>query len=138
MRDAVGPYVLRAADLHIVWHLPLSIIRHVQVEVAIVVVVEEGAARGPVGTADTRNLADVLERAVAIIEIQHIHAVIAEEDVLVAVVVDVADHDAVAVARESKARRFGHFLKAVAAQVLVEPIGPIPAVPSGRSVPVAK
>ena len=101
---------------------PAAVVGHVDVQKAIIVVIEHGAAGRPVGRVDAGLLADVLEGAVAVIEVQHVDAVVAQEDVLVAVVVDVAGDDAVAEAAVAQARRLGHILEVVAAQVLVQPV----------------
>ena len=102
--QTVGPHVRLAAEPIVVRQLPLTIIAHIKVEVAIVVIVEERPAHRPVRTADSRSLADIPERAFAVIEKKHIRAVVAEEDVLVAVVVDVSDDDAMAISGEPQAR----------------------------------
>ena len=72
------------------------------------------------------------ERAVAVVEVEDVRAVVAEEDVRVAVVVDVADDDPVAEAREAQARRLGHVLELAVAQVLVEPVRALPGGPEGQ------
>ena len=83
------------------------------------------------------SLADVPEGAIAVIEKEYIRAVIAEEDVLVAIVVDISDDDAMAVSGEAQARRLGRVLKVVVAQVLVEPVGALRR-PQRQERPVAK
>ena len=87
--------------------LPLAVVGDVDVEVAVVVVVEHRPAGRPVRLVDPGRLADVVEGAVAVIEVEDVRAVVAQEDVLVAVVVDVADDDPVAEAGEAEARRLG-------------------------------
>ena len=49
-----------------------AVIGHVKVEVAIVVVVEEGPAGGPARTVDSSRRADVRERPIAVIEIEDV------------------------------------------------------------------
>ena len=62
------------------------------------------------------------ERPVAVVEVEDVWSVVAEEDVRIAVVVDVADDDPVAKPREPEPRRLGHVPELVAAQVLEQPV----------------
>ena len=63
------------------------------------------------------------EGAVAVIKEEGIAAKVAQEDVLIAIVVDVASDDAVAVAAESQTRPLGDILKPATARVAVQAIG---------------
>ena len=142
VRRAVEPDPLRlepAAELVVLGELPVAVVGDVEVEVAVVVVVEERPARRPVGPVDPGRLADVAERAVAVVQEEDVRAVVAEEDVGVAVVVDVADDDPVAEPREAEARltrsRPGTGCRPGSCRA---GSGPSWAVPRGRSVAVAK
>src|SRR5262249_17282129 len=73
--------------------------------------------------ANPRRLADVLERSVAIVEVEDIRPVVAEDQVLVAIVVEITGHGSVAEARVADARFFGHVLEFVVPQVFVELVG---------------
>ena len=87
--QADPPRLELAAEDVVLGQLPDAVLGDVEVEVAVVVVVEPGPARGPSGSVDPGRGADVAEGAVAVIEVQGVAAVVAEEDVGIAVVVDV-------------------------------------------------
>src|SRR5262249_30011651 len=107
----------------VVWEPPVPVVGDVKVEVAVVVVVEEGPAGGPTRAVDPGGPTDVLERPIAAIAIEDVVAVVAQEDVRIAVVVDIADDDPVAEPREAQAGRPGDIPEPTAAQVAVEPVG---------------
>src|SRR5262249_52178622 len=95
--DTLG---LVAAEDVVVRKLPVAVVGQIEIQVAIVIIIEERAAGGPVGPVDAGGLADVAERAVAIVEKQGVGTIVAEEEVGIAVVVDVAGQDAVTVTCE--------------------------------------
>ena len=77
---------------------PLHVARDEQIELAVVVVVEEPRARAPPASRDTpARLGHVGERAVAVVVIQRVAAVIRHVEIFEAVVVVVAHRDAHAV-----------------------------------------
>jgi len=102
----------------ILGELPDAVVGDVEVEVAVVVVVEERPARGPVGSVDPRRLADVPERPVAIVQEEDVRSVVTEKDVRIPVVVDVADDAPVSEAPVAVPGRRGHVLELVPAEVL--------------------
>ena len=96
------------------------------VEVEVAVAVEVGPGRGgrPVAVAaESRRLGDVFEGAVASIMIEGVRPPPGDEHVGTAVVVVVADGDAVAVAREiRRCRRLGDVLEGPIAPIAEESI----------------
>ena len=79
--------------------VPDEVVADVQVEVAVAVEVGEGRGGRPVAVAaQAGGLGDVLEGAVAPVAVEGIRPPSGDEQVGVAVVVDIADGDAVAVA----------------------------------------
>ena len=80
----------------VVRQLPEPVVGDVKVEVSVAIEVEEGCARGPAGRAHACRRAGILKRPVAIVAIEDIRAVVAEEHVLVAVVINIADRDPMA------------------------------------------
>ena len=103
----------------------MPIVRHVEIKIPIVVVIEESPTAGPIEATDARVFGNIFESTVTVVEEKHIRAVIAEEDVLIAIVVDVAHHDAVAKTCESKARRLSHVFKSVVTLIAIEPVGSV-------------
>ena len=76
---------------------PIHVASDEEVEPAVVVVVEEPGARAPSAGRHTGAFRDVGERAVAIVAIERVSAVVGDVEVCEAVVVVVADRDAHAV-----------------------------------------
>ena len=103
--------------------IPAPVVRHINIKKSIVIIIEHRPAGRPVGCVDPRLFADVFIRTVAVIEVELVGPIVTQEDVLIAVVVDVAADDAVAKAAKSQSRRFGNVLKLVLAQVFVQPVG---------------
>ncbi len=83
---------------------PIPIVRDVNIQVAVVVIIEHRPAGGPARPVNAGRTTHVPERAVAVVEVQDIRPVIAQEDIRVGVVVDVADDDPVAEPSVSEAR----------------------------------
>ena len=83
----------------------VHVIRDHEVEMAVAVVVHEGAAGAPglAGAGDTGFVADVGESAVAVVVVQHVVAVVSDIQVDVAVVVVVTDAHALSPAGVSEA-----------------------------------
>jgi hypothetical protein len=94
----------------------------VEVEVAVAVRVEEGAADGPDRIVDAAGLADVGEARVAVVEEQARAAVGAHVDVPVAVGVHVADREALRVEGDVEPAARGHVLEGPVTQVAVEAV----------------
>ena len=77
-----------------------------EIELAVAIVVNEGAAGAPARflAGDARLFADVGEGAVAVVVVENVLAVVGDEQVVEAVVVVVADADALSPAAVANAR----------------------------------
>ena len=77
-----------------------------EIELAVAIVIDEGAARAPARllACDAGLLADVGEGAVAVVVVENVLAVVGDEQVVAAIVVVVADADALAPAASASAR----------------------------------
>jgi hypothetical protein len=87
-----------------------------------VVVVHEGGARGPFAAGDAGLGRGVGEAACALVAIELVGEDAGDVEVLVAVVVVVADRDSLAVARAGEARRLRHVLEAAVRLLAVEAV----------------
>src|SRR5207248_8340717 len=103
---------------------PVAVARDVKVEPAVTVIVEERRRRRP-GSAFRPEVWGGAERAVALVEIEHIRPVVGQVEVGEAVVVDVADRHAVAEAPEADAGSLGDVLEPAVAGVAIQlvPLG---------------
>jgi hypothetical protein len=69
-------------------------------------------------------MADILERPVAVVQVKHVGPIVAQEHVLIAVVVDVANDDPVAESPIAQSGNVGHVTELAVAQVPVQPVWP--------------
>src|SRR6185437_15720153 len=120
--------------------VPGRIVADVEVEVAVVVEVGEGGRRRPVAVAAQPGARrDIPERAIALVAIERVGAPAGDEEVRVAIVVDVADGDAVAVAAGHPADPGGlrDVLERAIAPVAEEAVaGPRPRLVGGEGPPL--
>src|SRR5208283_1435274 len=67
-----------------------------QIDFAVAIEVDEGATRTPgfAGASDTGFCADIAERPVTVVVVQHIFPVVGDEKIFVAVIVVIADANA--------------------------------------------
>ena len=103
--------------------------RHVQIEIAVGVGVEERAARAPAAGRDAGLRRDVLEGAVALVPEQHVGAPVGDVEIDAAVAVGVARADALSPGREIDAGLRRHVLEAPAAQIAEERVAMRDALP---------
>src|SRR5206468_2458122 len=103
-----------------------------EIEPSVAVVVKEGAARAPSCTAlhQTGAARDVLERAVSSVSVQAVLAPIGDEEIVVPVIVVVADAGALAPTARAQPGAFGDILK--------RPVSPIPVQVIGWLLPLGK
>ena len=101
---------------------PAAVVGHIDVQVAVIVVVQHGATGGPVGCIDSGRVADVLECPVAVVQVKHVGPVIAQKHILIAVVVNISHDDAVAVSPETQTGSVGHVAELEVAEVLVKAV----------------
>ena len=78
------------------FQVEVDVVGDEEVEFAVAIVIDESATCGPAGShaRDSGLLADVGEGAVAVVVVEHVLAVVGDEQIVVAVVVVVADADA--------------------------------------------
>ena len=125
----VGPAVGRVAALAR-GQAVVDVVDDVEIEIAVAVVVEEaGTDRPALSAADARPGGDILEGAIAAVAPQLVGAEVGEEDVDMAVAVDVTGRDAHAVAggvQAARCRDVGETQLALAVRqlVAVETVGP--------------
>ena len=107
--DAVAGLAPPAPDVGLACEGPIEVVRDEEVEPAVVVVVEKRRARLQRVTrhGHARGGRNVLEPAVALVVIEHVVAVVGHEHVRVAVIVVVADRDALGVAADALAAQAG-------------------------------
>src|SRR5882762_3417993 len=108
---------------------PIDVTGHEQVELAVIVVVEESGARAPPAGGDSGRFRDVGERAISVVVVQRVAAVVGHVDIFEAVVVIVAHGDAhsVVVLRHSgEARLFRDVGKRAVGVLVIEPVRELP------------
>ena len=112
----------------------VQVIRDEEIEAAVAIVVDPGAARAVahVVLLQARLRGDVGERAVAVVVIEHVLAAAGDEQIVEAVVVVVADGDRRRPARARQARFRRHVGERAVAVVLVQAIGRARGAPSRR------
>src|SRR5262249_46781305 len=125
LRLTIHPDLFRlvAAENVVGREVPVTVSGQVEIEVAVIVVIQEGATGGPAGPVDPGRFTDIAKRAVAVIEEKHIRAVVAQEDVLVAVVVDIGGENPMTEARDSEPRSVRCLMKSPTSVAPVETIG---------------
>src|SRR6185295_1028757 len=90
--------------------IQVDVVRHEEIETAVPVVIEKGAAGAPprAGVRDPRAIGHLLKAAVAAVVIQTISSPVADEQIVVAVVVVIADAGALSPSARRKPRARGH------------------------------
>lgn len=101
----------------------IQVIDDDEVEPAVPIVIEEVGRGRPEGILQSRFVRDVPKGAVAVVQKQAHAAVLRDEHVGPAIVIDVADNHARVRAGNPQTRPGGHVLEAAVPQVLVEAIG---------------
>ena len=129
-RTAVHPHVpehavLVLSGLRRAVRIEIEVVGDEQVEPAVAVVVDPGAARAPMRPilADAGFLGHIGERAVPVVVVQHVLAPVGDEQVFEAVVVVVADADAVGPAGTNQPGLRRDIGESAVAIVLVEAVG---------------
>ena len=104
--------------------IEINVVGDEEIELSVAIVIEEGAACSPADSlsSDSCFLAYIGEGAVAVVVIQHVLAEVGDEQVVVAVVVVIADADALSPPRVLKTRLQGDVGESPVAIVLEEVI----------------
>src|SRR5207249_2895828 len=89
-RRAVGSNLAFTAEWVFLVLRPVTVASDIEVEDAIAIVVEEGRRSAPGGPDKPRVLAGVTERAITIIQVEHVCPEVGQEEVVEAIVIDVA------------------------------------------------
>ena len=124
-RHALPVAVRVLAGLRQLLERRVQVVRDEQIEAAVAVVVDPGAAGAVahVVLQQARLRGHVGERAVAVVAIEHVLAVVGDEEIVEAVVVVVADGHRRGPARSRQPGLLGHVGEGAVAVVLVEAIG---------------
>src|SRR5262249_21656802 len=101
----------------------LDVVDHDQVQPAVTVIVEEGCRGGPKWVVQARLLRHLCESAVAVVEEQPHAGILGNENVREAVVIDVADGHAHAVAGYVQPRAFADVLKPSSRELPEQAVG---------------
>ena len=106
-------------------HVKRQIVRDEQVEFAITIVIEKGAAgaKAWLGTEQAGLFRDIGERTVAVIPVERVLLPAGDENVFKTVVVVVADRNAVKIAGAKQACTLSHVGKRAIAVVFIKTIG---------------
>jgi len=115
--DRVGVALL------VIRQIELQVVGHVQVEIAVVVVVDETGVGAPAGIADAGRTGAVGEGAVSLVAVEHVGTVVGHVQVEIAVVVAVADAGAHPVSGIAHAGRIGDVGEGAVSLVAVERVG---------------
>ena len=110
-----------AAD-QVVANVKVEVVDDIEIEQAVVVVIEEGRSHAPAAVPGPRLLRDRGESAVPLVEVQRVRSVVGHVQVRVAVVVVVPDGTAHAVPRVPHSRLCSHVGKTVVRAVPEEAV----------------
>ncbi len=110
--------VVEASSSRVVIH----IVHHYEIQPAIAVVIEERRHHRPRGIVDDGGLGDLSERAVAVIHEKVRPDIFSNEHIGPTVVVDVADGNAHAIARDVQARANAHVAEMSIGFLMIEPV----------------